>query len=486
MHFAALLLTLCALTVPTAPARAQAANDPIYVFHTNLGNIRVQLFPDIAPATVTNFLNYVNRGDYNGSFLHRSVSGFIVQGGGYTFVNGQAQAITTDPPVANEFHLSNMRGTLAMAKLGNDPNSATSQWFFNESDNNAANLDNQNGGFTVFGRIVDSAGLAVMDRIAAVPTVNAGSPFDQLPVINYQSGTITQDNLVQVTSIGASPNWGATSVSVGGDNYQRALWDNADGTAALWLMNSNGQFLSQQNYGPYAGWTCQAISTGSDNNTRVLWTKADGSAALWRLDSQNNFVTQQNYGPYAGWTLTTISAAPDGTLRALWANADGTAALWRLDSQNRFLDQQNYGPYSGWSPRSLRVGPDGTERMLWTNTSGAAAFWRLNAQNGFLDQQNYGPFSGFTVRDLVGGPGGVAHAVWSNAAGQTALWTLNGADQFLGQQNYGPYSGWAVQSLAVGPDGGCHLLWDNIGGASAFWRTDAGGAFLDQQNYGPF
>lgn len=169
-------------------------------FATSLGNIDVNLAPESAPATVQNFLNYVNKGAYNNSFIHRSVPGFIIQGGGYTFINGGVGTIPQDPPVVNEYKISNTRGTLAMAKLGGDPNSATNQWFFNLA-NNGSNLDNQNGGFTVFGRVADSTSLGVMDRIAAVPVYASNSPFDAVPLRNYTGAAITTNNLVMITSI---------------------------------------------------------------------------------------------------------------------------------------------------------------------------------------------------------------------------------------------------------------------------------------------
>ena len=174
-------------------------------FNTSLGNIDVQLRADVAPNTVANFLGYVNSGAYNNSFFHRSVSDFIVQGGGYGVVNGQVQTITAGSPVVNEYNLSNTRGTLAMAKLGSDANSATDEWFFNEGDN-SANLNNQNGGFTVFGSIIED-GLSVMDAVAALSVVNAGSPFDELPVLSsYQSGaTVNVSDLVLVNSIQIIP-----------------------------------------------------------------------------------------------------------------------------------------------------------------------------------------------------------------------------------------------------------------------------------------
>lgn len=187
-------------------------------FHTNLGDIDVAMLTASAPLTVQNFLNYVNKGAYNNSVIHRSVQGFIIQGGGYTLQNHSLVAIPQDAPVVNEYSVSNGRGTLAIAKLGNDPNSATNQWFFNTADN-AQILNNQNGGFTVFGRITNASGLAVMDKIAAVPVPNPGplsAPFDQIPLMNYNGGTVTDDNFVQVLSITQLDNVPLPSISDAG------------------------------------------------------------------------------------------------------------------------------------------------------------------------------------------------------------------------------------------------------------------------------
>ncbi len=171
-------------------------------FHTNLGDIDVAMLPD-RPLSVANFLNYMKRGAYDNSVFHRSVKGFIIQGGGFTFKGGNLPNIPQDAAVRNEPGVSNIRGTIAMAKLGSDANSATNQWFFNLADN-SSNLNNQNGGFTVFGRITNTAGLAIMDKIAAVPVPSPAilaSPFDAMPLINYRGGSITEANLVLVLSM---------------------------------------------------------------------------------------------------------------------------------------------------------------------------------------------------------------------------------------------------------------------------------------------
>ncbi len=196
------LFAICVLAA--AAAYAQAPGDPVVRFHTNLGNMDVELYQTTAPKTVANFLRYIDRPDYINLWIYRSIPGFIFQAGSYRFEPTSPtipSKIPPFPPVQNEFKVSNTRGTIAMAKLGGDPNSATTDWFFNESDSNAANLDNQNGGFTVFGKVVDAASLAVMDKIAAVPVTMAyNAPFNNLPLID-PAGNITLSNVVLVSSI---------------------------------------------------------------------------------------------------------------------------------------------------------------------------------------------------------------------------------------------------------------------------------------------
>ena len=196
------LLFIFTLTAPVA------ANATIVEMETNMGNIFIQLFDTIAPKTVANFLTYVNSGAYNNSFFHRSVPGFIIQGGGYTLgANNQPVAIPTNAPVVNEFVKSNLAGTIAMAKLSSSPDSATDEWFFNLA-NNSANLDHQNGGFTVFGQVIGNS-MQVIKAIAALKVLSACSScdFTSLPLISttggYNSKTLVMINKVSVISLQA-------------------------------------------------------------------------------------------------------------------------------------------------------------------------------------------------------------------------------------------------------------------------------------------
>ena len=185
----------------------QVATFELYSTELAGGLINVLLFDQAgegAPATVQNFINYVNDDDYVNSIIHRSAPNFVVQGGGFTVENLQIGVVPSDPPVVNEFSSdrSNLRGTIAMAKLSPDapsggPDSATNQWFFNLGDN-SANLDNQNGGFTVFGEVLSDADLAVIDAIADLPIFNGislNSAFSNLPLqIDPENPSINEDN----------------------------------------------------------------------------------------------------------------------------------------------------------------------------------------------------------------------------------------------------------------------------------------------------
>ena len=190
---------------------------------TVLGPVDIELYDAQAPQTVANFLGYVRRGDYDNMFFHRLVKGFVLQGGGFAVPS--YGPIPTAPPVVNEFSSarSNLRGKVAMAKLPDLPDSATSQWFVNLA-NNSGNLDNQNGGFTVFGR-VRAPGMVVVDAIAALRVVNAGGSFNTLPILQLPaSGTLGAADLVVVSSARELPVGAGTPDHVRIFNYLEAAY----------------------------------------------------------------------------------------------------------------------------------------------------------------------------------------------------------------------------------------------------------------------
>ena len=183
--FAFLFLALGFLGAAVAQGEADTDAAPVFDWPetkagaritTSEGDIVVELYPERAPKSVANFLQYAEDGHYDRTIFHRVVAGFVIQGGGYNaYFNERA---TRDPvPYEGDNGLPNTRGTLAMARTRN-PDSATAQWYINLKDNDRLNhLENDLGvrpGYTVFGRVI--SGMEAVDAIGAVRT-GPGGPF---------------------------------------------------------------------------------------------------------------------------------------------------------------------------------------------------------------------------------------------------------------------------------------------------------------------
>lgn len=207
-----ILTLLLAFLLPTAVHAGTKVR-----ISTTIGEMVLELYDEDKPVTVANFLRYIRSGRYEDTFLHRLIPGFIVQGGGYSLTEDEGALGLDDvkkfDPIVNEYAVGktypNVFGTIAMAKVpaedgqgnpipGGGPDSATSEWFLNLA-NNSSNLDNQNGGFTVFGRIV--AGEDVLTKFntffnkgnSGGPGVYSVDPFPNLPLL---AGVLNVSNFI--------------------------------------------------------------------------------------------------------------------------------------------------------------------------------------------------------------------------------------------------------------------------------------------------
>jgi len=179
------LLVLCTgVHVAQAADSTTTEGETLVKIATTAGDITLKLLPDKAPATVENFLSYVDSGHYDGTIFHRVIPNFMVQGGGFTV---DLEEKPTGSPVINESQnrLHNIRGTVAMARTS-DPDSATAQFFINQRSNLRLDWAPGRPGYTVFAEVID--GMNVIDFIATAPTgraiatTQAGrAPFDDVP-----------------------------------------------------------------------------------------------------------------------------------------------------------------------------------------------------------------------------------------------------------------------------------------------------------------
>ena len=309
-------------------------------------NLDMALFSQRTPGTRTNFLNYITDGDYVDSFVHRSVPNFVIQGGGFKFItDGSAisiAAVPTDPPIANEPGISNTLGTVSMAKLGGDPDSATSQWFVSTSEN-SSNLDFQNGGFTVFARLTRGTlanALLFNDPqvfppfdfsndlspvFASTPIHQSFSnPFDVSKFIRFTSASLVPlpagqagENTVLAHAISAQPPAALATASINGQNLQITPQAPGTGQLAITATDSVGNEVTGQ--------ISFEIGTGYD-----FWRNAnfDSAAALDdaisgpEADPDGNGVTNlqafaQGLGLAETAPLGTVASGPDFRLTYL-------------------------------------------------------------------------------------------------------------------------------------------------------------------------
>jgi len=209
--FASVLLALPVASMaqqtakPAAPATGSVEH-PRVVMHTSQGDFTLELFPEKAPKSVANFLQYVRDGFYDGTVFHRVVNGYLVQGGLYSRDLTQRRTRAAIPSEADN-GLSNLRGTVAVAR-GGDPNSGTSQFFVNLVDNRRLDyVGNQTGltwGFAVFAKI--ASGMDVVDKIAALPT-RAQGPFVgdvPNPLVIIDSATVVGEEKAASAAAGSA------------------------------------------------------------------------------------------------------------------------------------------------------------------------------------------------------------------------------------------------------------------------------------------
>lgn len=264
-------------------------------FQTVMGDFEIELYDEATPITTANFLEYVEAGAYTDSFFHRSVDDFIIQGGGYTFdiENSQINSIIQNNPIKNEASISNTRGTVAMAKLPGQPDSAVSQWFINLNDSNDF-LDSTDGGFTVFGKVTDE-GMAIVDEIAQLQIADRRSTLSALSALPLRNVTrsnknrvaLTEDNLVIIKNIMVL---GASTAAPAPNSSSSSSESSSTESSSSPSSESSSSESSSQSSSSEANFDSSSSDASSESSSSAASSESSSSSSSSQA-AQNNSIS---------------------------------------------------------------------------------------------------------------------------------------------------------------------------------------------------
>jgi hypothetical protein len=305
---------------------------------------------------------------------------------------------------------------------------------------------------------------------------------DRAQIIEWQvNDGAAANNLSDVASTAISLPRAQTN-DFNGNGHSAILWQNADGTPAVWSMNGlNVTAGADAGFNPGASW--HEIGAGDfngDGKADILWQNTDGTPAAWLMNG-TNILSGANIGFNPGSSWHEIAAADfngDGKADILWQNADGTPAIWLMNGLN-VVSGANVGFNPGPSWHVIGAGDfdgDGKADILWQNSNGQAAVWLMDGQHlkaggnvGF----NPGPDWHVQATGDFNGDG-KADILWQNVNGQAAIWEMNGLNLISGSNvGFNPGPAWQVHGTGdFNGDGKADIVWQNSDGTPAVWLMD--------------
>ncbi|GMV26140.1 MAG: hypothetical protein AMXMBFR58_21710 [Phycisphaerae bacterium] len=466
-------------------------NHTIVKFDTAYGDIYVELFDDVAPITVANFLSYINTDRLNETFFHRmikkqnNVGIDILQGGGFYFEDGDGEptAVTTDAPIVLETTgKSNVRGTIAMARTS-VPNSATSGFYFNVQDNLSLDPTGPNTGYAVFGQVV--MGMDVIDQIFALRTFDLdgsnSQTYDDVVVTSHynpnSSGGVTEADLVYLTdaSVVNRAEYRAVAGSPvdGAVNAQDQLIISAlglNGRAEVFSPDSEGQWQ-------YQNLTALTGSPTLTGNIEVFYDPKTGlKHAVGPSLSGLILFTQSAAGSWSYTNLTTTVAGGqiiEGEV-TVFTTTDGFVYVAGMADNGDLVAFRQTGTATSWvwefhNFSTQDLAPRGLDTPAFTG--------RLTS---FVTAWN-----GLNIVGLDGN--GEIQAIWWAPGIDQNLWTSTnlsdavGAPKFTGGLTVYLTSWFATNIVGITEEGHVSATWwvATAGGGDELWRTSDLTALFD-------
>ena len=290
------------------------------------------------------------------------------------------------------------------------------------------------------------------------------------------------------------------ALTVGPDDVTRLLLAKATyenpfhpvpGQAALWAITPAGSVQSETPETLNTGGTAVSLSVGGDNKTRLLWNQTfpitnvygygfglqESPITLQTLAADGTVESSLPYGPYDGWTPLLIATGSDDTSRLLWRRYDGTLALWTVSSQGQYLGDVRLRVNPAFTAAGLARGADGRTRLLLKEPSGAIVLGTLTADGQVQRYSHARPGAGFAVvaLALASGPDSRPRLLFDNGQGRAEVWTFSSGGLYQSRVSFALPSGYAAQSLGVGQAGDLRVLSTGSDGSGVLQTLTADG-----------
>jgi hypothetical protein len=278
--------------------------------------------------------------------------------------------------------------------------------------------------------------------------------------------------------IGAGTGWSARLIGdFNGDARSDIVWQHADGSAAIWLMNGLSATSSGGLLGPGTGWAARLIGDfNGDGKSDIVWQHSNGSAGLWLMNGLTLSGAGGLLGPGTGWSPNLLADFDgDAASDIVWQHADGSTALWLMNGVNMNTGSGLLGAGTGWDAKLLGdLNGDGKSDIVWHHTDGSSAVWLMNGLTMSSGGGLLGAGTGWDAKllgDLNGD--GKSDIIWQHTDGSSAAWLMNGLTMSSAGGLLGPATGWSADWVGeFNGDAKSDILWQHDDGSTSAWLMD--------------
>ena len=261
------------------------------------------------------------------------------------------------------------------------------------------------------------------------------------------------------------------------DGFADIVWQNTDGSTALWLMTGATQTGGTRLLGP-GTWSVKHVADfNGDGKADILWEKTDGSTAIWLMNGSTQIGGALLLGAGTGWSVALVADFDgDGKADLLWQHTDGRTALWTMNGATQTGGRGLFGAGTGWVPKLVAdFNGDGKADILWQHTDGRTAMWLMNGSTQIGGALLFGAGTGWLAKGAGDFNGdGKSDILWEHADGRTAMWLMNGTAQVGGALLLAAGTGWhAVGTGDFNADGKADIVWQKADSVAAWLMNGA-------------